>query len=257
MGGARGCENVYCNPAGCFGGILQSGLVFTWQHLSRCTRSRPSSCQWKKRQKHIKVKKHRKELKNINVILYVITQVSALPQVSKNRRVCLFLNVTVENKEQEAQKGENSEVILNNFFFAEFDFSPVHPDAPLYIHYWPSLHISIHLRKTNLLQFGVSSTALLQKLRKDEGGRWKCQRPPVLYTSRGFNSVNRNGNYCRWKWVNPHGTLRELLCRSKINYFVNAIVFIERGIVVANIEVISLCLDPRLIYIGSRTMCNH
>lgn len=210
-GGPRGSENVYCNPAGCFGGILQSSFVFTWQTIVMSV---------EKKTKTHKSGKHRKELKNINVILYVITQVSALPQVSKNRRVCLFLNVTAENKEQEAQKGENSEVILN-IFFAEFDFSPVHPDAPLYIHYWPSLHISVHLRKTNLLQFGISSTALLQKLRRDEGGRWKCQRPPVPYTFRGLNSVNRDGNYCPWKWVNPHGTLGELLCKSKIySYFV-------------------------------------
>lgn len=78
--------------------------------------TRQSSYQWKKKTKTHKSGKHRKELKNINVILYVITQVSALPQVSKNRRLCLFLNVTAESKEQEAQKGENSEVILNIFF---------------------------------------------------------------------------------------------------------------------------------------------
>lgn len=36
---------------------------------------------------------------------YVISQVSALPQVSRNTWVCLFLNVTADDKVQTAQKG--------------------------------------------------------------------------------------------------------------------------------------------------------
>lgn len=150
-------------------------------------RRRASSCQWKKRQKRTKMVNSGKRWKIINVMSYVISQVSALPQVSRNTWVCLFLNVTADDKVQTAQKG-------TFFFFAEFNFLP---DALLTFFFF-FLHVSIQPSHSFILGPVVSQGW------GEEGGRQKCQRPPVWCTSRGFNSVNGSGNYYRRKAVDPH-----------------------------------------------------
>lgn len=98
---------------------------------------------------------------------YVISQVSALPQVSRNTWVCLFSNVTADNKVQTAQKGAF-------FFSAEFN---ILPDAPLRFFFLfavsiqPS-HSFIHgpvveekkvgVRNVKDLRFGAHPGALIQ-----------------------------------------------------------------------------------------------
>lgn len=165
-------------------------------------RSRPSSCQWKKRQKRTKMVNSGKRWEIINVMSYVISQVSALPQVSRNTWVCLFLNVTADDKVQTAQKG--------NFFFAEFNFLP---DALLTFFFLCTFQFNllavsslallsvraeekkVGVRNVKDLLFGAHPGALIQLTEVEIfiGGKWSTHTSHQAFTLK-LNCVD----CCRW-----------------------------------------------------------
>lgn len=137
--------------------------------------------------------KQRKELKIINVMSYIITQVSALPQVSRNTWVCLFLNVTADNKVQTAQKwtfiflqSSTFYPILFFFFFYpvctfQLNLLTVSSRALLSLR---AEEMKVDERNVKDLLYGAHPGALIQLTEVEiiNGGKWSTHTSQQAFT---------------------------------------------------------------------------